>query len=130
MPARRSQFSAAAQIHGADVMTLYEETARLLEDPATISFPTQYSINTSWTGYLLQHWLYQAFDDYVLRDKDLPTVLKDAEVIARGFQGCAENLPPLDVSDRDNQRVYIKQLGDCVGRVDPALKILFDLIPQ
>jgi ABC-type glycerol-3-phosphate transport system substrate-binding protein len=130
LPARRSLLSALAETQGPDVVALYNETDKLLQDPNTITFPSQFSSGTSLTGYLIQHWLYQAFDKYVLEDKDLEAALKDAEGIAKGFQACTVNLPPLDTSDTEKARNYIKQFGDCATKVDPSLKSLFDLMPR
>jgi ABC-type glycerol-3-phosphate transport system substrate-binding protein len=130
LPARRSLLSALAQTQGPDVVTLFNETDKLLQDPNTVVFASQFASGTSPTGYLIQHWLYQAFDQYVLQDKDLESALKDAEGIAKGFQACTVNLPPLDTSDTEKARDYIKQFGDCAVKVDPSLKALFDLIPK
>jgi ABC-type glycerol-3-phosphate transport system substrate-binding protein len=130
MPARRSQLNdpALVQSQGQDVIALYSQIDALLQDPNTISFPSQFSGGASPTGFLLQHWLYEAFDNYVLKDGDLDSALKDAETIAKGFQDCAVKLPPLDASNAQQSMEYIKQFGDCAVKVDPKLKSLFDLI--
>jgi ABC-type glycerol-3-phosphate transport system substrate-binding protein len=130
MPARRSQLAdpALAQSQGQDVLALYKEVDTLLQDPNTISIPSQFSGGASPTGFLLQHWLYEAFDKYVLKNGDLDTALKEAETMAKGFQECATSLPPLDASNQQRAREYIKAFGDCAVKVDPRLKVLFDLI--
>ncbi len=130
MPARRSQLAdpVLAQAQGADIVALYNEIDALLKDPNTISIPSQFSGGASPTGFLLQHWLYEAFDKYVLKDGDLDAALKEAEGMAKGFQECTVNLPPLDASSQQKAKEYIKAFGDCAVKVDPRLKPLFDLI--
>jgi ABC-type glycerol-3-phosphate transport system substrate-binding protein len=130
MPVRRSQLSDPnlAQMQGADIVGLYGEFDALLKDPNTISIPSQFSGGASPTGFLLQYWLYEAFDSYVLKDGDLDAGLKDGEAKAKAFQECAVNLPPLDASSMEKQREYIKAFGECATKVDPKLKPLFDLI--
>ncbi len=130
MPARRSLLNdpALASAQGADLVALYNDVANLLQDPNTISIPSQFAGGASPIGFLLQHWLYEAFDKYVLNGGDLEAALKDAETISKGFQECAVNLPPLDASDMQKARDYIKAFGDCAVKVDPKLKTLFDLV--
>jgi hypothetical protein len=130
MPARRSLLNdpALTSTQGADLVALYNDVATMLQDPNTISIPSQFAGGASPIGFLLQHWLYEAFDKYVLNGGDLEAALKDAETTSKGFQECAVNLPPLDVSSMDKARDYIKQFGDCAVKVDPKLKTLFDLI--
>jgi hypothetical protein len=82
---------------------LYNETDKPLQDPNTIRVPIAVFQRTSLTGYLIQHWLYQAFDN-TLEDKDLEVALKDAEKISKGFQACTVNLPPLDASDMEKAK--------------------------
>jgi ABC-type glycerol-3-phosphate transport system substrate-binding protein len=130
MPARRTQIDdpGLAQLQGADVIALYKVIDGLLKDPNTLSIPSQFSGGASPTGFLLQHWLYEAFDKYVLHDGDLDAALKEAETMSKGFQQCAVNLPPLDASSQEKAKEYIKAFGDCAVKVDPRLKPLFDLI--
>ncbi len=130
MPARRSQLDDPGIVasEGPDIAALYKDINTLLQDPNTISLPSLFSGSASPTGFLIQHWLFQAFDEYVLRDGDLDAALKKAETTSKGFQECAVNLPPLDASSMDAARQYIKAYGDCAVKVDPSLKPLFDLI--
>lgn len=130
MPARRSQIKdpALAAVQGQDVIALYSQIDQLLQDPATITFPSVYSGGESLTGFLLQYWLYQVFDKYVLQNGDLESMLKTAETNAKAFQGCAANLPPLDESSPAAAREYYKKFGECATKIDPSLGLLFALI--
>jgi ABC-type glycerol-3-phosphate transport system substrate-binding protein len=130
MPARHSLLSDPTVIanEGEALAALYAEIDTLLQDPNTISIPATFGGNANPTGLLLQHWLFQAFDNYVLSDGDLDTGLQKAESMSKGFQDCAVNLPPLDLTSRDSAREYIKQYGDCATKVDPSLKPIFALL--
>jgi ABC-type glycerol-3-phosphate transport system substrate-binding protein len=127
MPARRSLISDPAVVasQGKDVTALYNQIDELMKDANVVAFPSVGGAGGAGiTGFLMQHWLYQAFDSYVLKDGDLDTALKEAEGYAKGFQGCVANIPPFDPSTQ-NQRNYNQQFADCASKVDPNLKGLF-----
>jgi hypothetical protein len=130
MPARRSRINDPVVVaeQGDDLTALYNEIDRVLSDPGTINFPAIFSGGASQTGFLIQHWLYQAFDQVVLDDADLGTVLADAEQKAKDFQACAATVPPLDNTDPTTQREYLKALGKCATSVDPSLEAFFSSI--
>jgi ABC-type glycerol-3-phosphate transport system substrate-binding protein len=126
MPARRSLINnpALAGSQGPDTTALYNQIDTLLQDPNTLSFPQLFGGGASPTGFLLQHWLFEAFDQYVLENGDLDTALKDAETFAKGFQECAANIPPFDPSTQQMQD-YNRQYAACASKVDPRLNSLF-----
>ncbi|MEP7289495.1 MAG: hypothetical protein ABI947_27415, partial [Chloroflexota bacterium] len=128
MPARRSLINSAevSAVQGTDTVALYNVIDQVLKDPTTLEIPSQ--AGSSPTSFILQYWLYKAFDSYVLKDGDLEAGLKDAEINSKGFQDCAVSLPPLDASTQDSAREYIKKFGECATKIDPSLKPLFALI--
>ncbi|MEP7284380.1 MAG: hypothetical protein ABI947_01270 [Chloroflexota bacterium] len=130
MPARRSLINdpALAAAQGTEIVALYNQIDTLLKDPNTISVPDQFAGGTAPTGYLLQHWLYEAFDDYVLNNGDLDAQLKTANDYANNFQACATTLPPYDASTPEKMKTYIKAFGDCATKTDSRLASLFSSI--
>ena len=129
MPARRSRLTDAAfqASTNPDVLALYQQVATLLTDANTIPFPT-FSPGAGVSDFLLQHWLFQAFDSYVLNDGDLAAALADAQQMAQAYQTCAVNLPPFDLSavkgsgDNSSLIPYV----DCAEAADPSLKPILD----
>ncbi|MCC7450273.1 MAG: hypothetical protein IT324_22840 [Anaerolineae bacterium] len=127
MPARRSLISDPAVVasQGQDVTALYNQIDELMKDTNVVAFPSVGGAGGAGiTGFLMQHWLYQAFDSYVLKEGDLDSALKEAEGYAKGFQDCVANIPPFDPSTQ-NQRNYNQQFAECARKVDPNLKGLF-----
>ncbi len=125
MPARRSLINNPAIVQGSDTMALYNQVDVLLQDPNTMSIPALFAgSGGSVTGFLLPHWLYEAFDAYVLNDGDLDTALKDAQGYAKAFSDCAGSIPPFDPSTQ-NVRDYNQQYAQCALKADPRLKSLF-----
>ncbi len=123
MPARRSLINdpALAGAQGPDTTALYNQIDTLLKDPNTLTFPSGFGGNTGITGFLYQHWLYEAFDTYVLNNGDLDAALKDAEGYSKGFQQCIANIAPFDPATQ-NQRDYNQQFLTCATTADPRLK--------
>lgn len=125
MPARRSLINAQATTasQGADVVATYNQIDALLKDSKTITFPSMFEGGSvAPTGFIMQHWLYEAFDNYVLHDADLDSALKDAENYAKTFQTCAANIPPYDPSGTQSAQEYLKNYLDCAVKADPRLK--------
>jgi ABC-type glycerol-3-phosphate transport system substrate-binding protein len=125
MPARRSLINAQANTaaQGADVIAMYNQVDALLKDPKTISFPSLFEGGTvSPSGFITQHWLFEAFDNYVLHDADLDSALKDAENYAKTFQTCAATIAPYDPSGTQSAQEYQKAYLDCAVKADPRLK--------
>lgn len=128
MPARRSLINdptvAAAQ--GADVTAVYNQIDTLLNDPNTIAFPSMFQGGQSQAGFLIEHWLFEAFDAYVLNNGDLESSLKQAAAYIEGFQGCIAQIPPYDPSSAQNARDYQKQYLACGVKVDSRLQSFVD----
>jgi hypothetical protein len=124
MPAHRSLINDPAVVQGTDLAALYTEIDKILKDPNTIQLPSLFGGGGSATGFLLPHWLYQAFDTYVLNEGDLDAALKEAQGYASGFLTCTSAIAPFDPSTQ-NQRDYNMQFADCATKVDPRLKSLF-----
>ncbi len=124
MPARRSLINdttiAAAQ--GAEMTAAYNAIDTLLKDPNTLSFPLLFDGGRSQIGFLIQHWIYEAFDAYVLDGKDLEIALKDAQTYIQGFTDCMATIPAYDPSDAQAAQQYLKAGLECVVKVDPRLK--------
>lgn len=124
MPARKSMISdpslEAAQ--GPDMAALYARTAELLDNPRTIILPSLTAGGGGGiNGFILQRWLFEAFDTYVLNDGDLDEALKTAEVYAKGYVECTNALPPFDPSTQ-SFRDYNLQFAQCAIQVDPRLE--------
>ncbi|MEP7289280.1 MAG: hypothetical protein ABI947_26305 [Chloroflexota bacterium] len=126
MPARASQVNnpTLAADQGADVVALYNQIDAELKDPNTVSLPALAGGGTSPANFLMQHWLYEAFDNYVLNNADLDSSLKDAEGYAKTYQGCVANIAPFDPSTQ-NQRDYNQQYLACATQADPRMKTVF-----
>lgn len=122
-PARRSMLNDAkfTATQPADAIRLYHQIDALLQVPETIAFPSMYD-NFSPTDDLMEHWLDQAFDAYVLQNADLAAALADAEAYTRGFQACLADLPPADRGSSDAMQSYSKQMLTCAAKIDPRLK--------
>ncbi len=127
MPARRSLLNdpATSSTRAPDLNAVYQQIDELLKDPNTIPFPSMFDGSGSQAGFLLQHWLYEAFDTYVLHDGDLEAALKDAEGYAKAFQQCIASIPPFD-PDVQSQTEYAKQFTQCAAKADQRLKTLMD----
>jgi ABC-type glycerol-3-phosphate transport system substrate-binding protein len=123
MPTRRSLIGdpTIAASNGPDLTAAYQQIATTLQDPNTVAFPSMFSALTNLPAFVYQHWLFQAFDNYVLQDGDLNSGLKDAEVKSKAVQGCLQNVPPMDRTSPDTMRQYLKTFSQCVSKVDPVL---------
>jgi ABC-type glycerol-3-phosphate transport system substrate-binding protein len=120
MPARRSLLNdpAVTAEQTPDETAFYNRFDVLLQDPATLALPSAFS-GASPASFLLQRWLNNAFDSYVLRDGDLETELATAETYTKGFLECIALIPPYDPAVQD-QLSYIGQYFDCATQVDPS----------
>ncbi|HVO43281.1 MAG TPA: extracellular solute-binding protein [Aggregatilineales bacterium] len=130
MPARRSLLTdpIVSAASGADLTSLYNQIDDVLQDRNTVAFPSLFSGGSNPTTFIYQYWLFQAFDNYVVRDGNLDSDLKDAEDKSKSMQSCTQSLPPIDYSSQDTMRQYVKAFGKCASRVDPTLGAIFSLI--
>ena len=126
MPARRSMLDdpALAGAQGADTVALYHQVDNLMSSPNTVALPSLQGAGGSPSLFLLQHWLFEAFDNYVLNGKDLTSSLKDAQGYVTTFQACAAAIPPFDPTTQ-NQRDYNAAFTACATKADPRLKTAF-----
>lgn len=132
MPARRSALGALedTMAQGSDLNAVFNEIDALLQDPATLVLPSQFTGGGSIGGYLLPVWLNRALDAYVLEDADLETELKDAELIATAYLDCISSIQEIPMSDlgempTEEQIAYGRQFVDCAISVDPSLESVF-----
>lgn len=124
MPARTSLITdpTVATAQGADLTSLYGRIAELMADPRTVIFPSLTAGGgTGLGGFVLQRWLYEAFDTYVLNDGDLDAALKTAEGYAKAYVDCTAALPPYDPATQ-NQRDYNQQFFACATKADSRLE--------
>jgi hypothetical protein len=129
MPVRSSQLNATAfqAVTNPDVMALYNQVVTLLSDPNTIAFPVEDGGVISVSSLLSEHWLYEAFDNYVLNNGDLTTDLTNAETYAKAYQTCAAALPALDVGMvRNDDTSMLIPYVDCAEKADGRLKPILD----
>ncbi|MBX3086172.1 MAG: hypothetical protein KF716_31340 [Anaerolineae bacterium] len=124
MPAHRSLIPEVAATQGQDVEPVYNAIDKVIADPNTIVFPALQRGGFSPTGFLLQYWLFQAFDGYVLDGKDLTEGLTQAQGIATDFQACTANLPAPNISDQAATRDYNRAVVKCAVSVDSSLSAL------
>ena len=125
MPARRSFINGSAYAASTDATTIamYNRFDQLMTDPNTINFQSPFGGGTNPTNFIVEFWLFQAFDNYVLNNGDLDTDLATAQSNAVAYQECAANIPPR-TSDQNN-RQYSQQFLDCAANIDPNLGGLF-----
>jgi len=124
MPASRTVLNdpTLVSVQGSDTVALYKQIADLLSDPHTIPFPPNESV-PSFPALIIQRWLLQAFDHYVLEDGDLTDALHNAESMAKVFQPCADAVPPYDLTDPQNQ--YLQGIKACAVKLDPSAGAIF-----
>jgi hypothetical protein len=103
-------------------VALYTDMLTTLKAPTTVIYPALGGGAAS--GALVQLWLYNAFDDYVLNGADLAASLKDAQTYAKAFQDCVAALPPYDPATQ-NLRSYNQQYMQCATKADPNAANLF-----
>jgi len=131
MPARRSLLNGAEleTAQGVDLTNLYQRFDALLSDPNTITLPSTFGGASSPGNYIIQLWLYRAFDSYVLEDGDLETELAQAEQFATEYQACAATIPPNTLgadATQMEQINYFRQFTDCAVSIDASLESLFN----
>jgi hypothetical protein len=127
MPARRSLIASPVleASQGPEMIGYYHQIEALNNDPNTIPIESQLGRRASPAAFLLQYWLYRAFDNYLLGGADLVAELQTAEMMTRGFQGCVAQLPPYDASNPASAQAYLTQFSDCATKIDPALQPYF-----
>ncbi|MEP7289049.1 MAG: hypothetical protein ABI947_25115 [Chloroflexota bacterium] len=124
MPARRSLINdpALAATQSKEAVAFYNQIDALLQDPNTITFPTGFGGESSLIGFLAQHWLFEAFDNYVLKSGDLDAALAQAETYTNDFLECAAKIPATNTSGAEDRQARDKLYFGCASTIDPRLK--------
>jgi ABC-type glycerol-3-phosphate transport system substrate-binding protein len=119
IPVRRSTLtsSAVTTMLGEDIVSFYERYASLLNSPSAVVFPLSIGANSA-SAFVLQYWLFGAFDAYTLENANLEDMLQQAEQLTIEFQRCAGNLPPFD-PDSQTVREHNRQIVACAIQIDP-----------
>ncbi len=103
-----------ATLHGTKVTTFYKQYAAQLKAPNAIPFPSVFS--TPFGGFILERWLYRAFDAYVLKNADLTTALADAQTYGSAFLTCLG-------SDNTLGDAYYQRFDSCMTKADPTINV-------
>jgi len=124
MPVRHSLIGnpTLAATQGTTMVNAFKQIEILLGDPHTIVFPSLFQGGAAPVGFILQHWLFTAFDNYVLHKSDLDTELKNAQDFAQGFLQCTATIPDYDPTSAQSAIQYRGQFLDCAVKIDPGLK--------
>jgi ABC-type glycerol-3-phosphate transport system substrate-binding protein len=122
MPARHSLLDNASLVtnFGEPLANTYRDIGKVLDSPNTITAPTIVGGFGNLQGQAVQHWLYQAWDNYVLKGKPLDTELAQAQTYATGFLQCSAGVPAYDPKAQQ-YRDYLNAILDCAKKVDPTV---------
>ncbi len=123
MPASRAQLDNpdVAALQGSSLVALYKYVDELLRAPDTVSVPT---FIPNQAGWLVNFWLGEAFDKYVLNGEDLRQSLAEATSTEQSFiTKCYKQITPnLSLSPYQRDRAYSTALGACAQSIDPLLR--------
>jgi ABC-type glycerol-3-phosphate transport system substrate-binding protein len=122
MPARRSIINGSTSALSKENVALYNQIDTLLKDKNTITFPSMFQGGQSQAGFLIEHWVFEVFDNYVQKGANLESGLTQAEQYIKGFQECIAQLPALDATNSTSAAENMKAYLDCGVKVDPRLK--------
>jgi len=103
-----------ATLHGATIAAFYKQYAAQLNAPNALVFPSIFS--TPYIGFILERWLYRAFDAYVLKNADLTIALSDAQNYASAFLTCVGGSGTIGDA-------YYQQINMCMNKVDPTVNV-------
>lgn len=123
MPARHAQLNDASldTTFGVALAQAYRDAATVLDSPDTIGAPSLVGGFANLSNTAVQHWLFEAWDNYVLNGKDLASGLSDAQNYATGFLQCYATIPPFDPS-QEQYTAYLQQVIQCATKTDPRLR--------
>ncbi len=136
MPARLSLIDdpAFAASQTPNALDFYRSFFDILQDPNLVVLPGNFGSGDQFPGvFVIQLWLFQAFDAYVLEDADLETELEQAQVFSENFLQCSADIPPFDealYSTQEEQIDYFRQFARCAVLVDPETESLFGFIME
>jgi ABC-type glycerol-3-phosphate transport system substrate-binding protein len=108
---------------GKALAAVYRDVAQVLEDPTTLKIPSLFDGGSNIAGFVVQYWLFEAWDNYVLKNADLETALKDAQVYVDAYQGCQAGVPPYDPAQQTYNE-YLNGILACATKADPRLSTL------
>lgn len=125
MPARNSALADPKldTTFGVGLAAIYRAVGTILNDPNTIGSPSLVGGFANISNLAVQHWLFQAWDDYVLNGKDLASGLSDAQGYATTFLTCFSGVPSFDPS-QEKYSDYTTAILNCVIKADPRLSNL------
>ncbi len=123
MPVRHAQLndSGLETNVGKALAAVYREVGQVLDAPGTLKIPSLFDGGSNISGFIVQYWLFQAWDDYVLNSKDLDVGLQTAQQYASGYTECAAALPAFDPKQQ-KYNDYLRTVLTCATKVDPRLK--------
>jgi ABC-type glycerol-3-phosphate transport system substrate-binding protein len=134
MPARLSVLDDAEFVASQtpDAIAFYRSFFETLQDPNLVVIPGNFGSADSFPGlFVLQLWMYQAFDAYVLEDADLDTELQQAQAFVDSYLECTAEIPPagsiFNMSQED-QIDFFRNYARCAVLVDPETEDLFGFI--
>ncbi|MEZ4671076.1 MAG: extracellular solute-binding protein [Anaerolineae bacterium] len=124
MPARRLLINdpAFAASTDANTIALYQRFDSVMASQNTINFQSPFGGGTNPADFIVEYWLFKAFDNYVLRDADLETELETAQTFGVGYQECVATIPPRDPDQELFD--YFRQFLRCAAKIDPELGAL------
>lgn len=108
---------------GKALAAVYRDVEKVLDDPATLKVPSLFDGGSNIAGFVVQYWLFEAWDGYVLKNGDLDVLLKDAQVYVDAYQGCQAGIPAFDPAAQKYED-YINSVLQCALKADPRLKSL------
>ena len=125
MPARNSLLADPKldTTFGVGLAGIYREVGKILNDSNTIGSPSLVGGFANISNLAVQHWLFEAWDNYVLNGKDLATSLFDAQGYASTFLTCFSTVPAFDPA-QEKYSDYTTQIINCVVKADPRLSNL------
>jgi ABC-type glycerol-3-phosphate transport system substrate-binding protein len=123
MPARQSQLddpNLASQF-GESLAAVYREVGKILADPTTLKVPSLFDGGSDISGFVVEYWLFQAWDSYILKGADLNAALTDAQTYASAYTACTAKLPAYDPAGQ-KYLDYLRGLIGCAAKADGRIK--------
>jgi ABC-type glycerol-3-phosphate transport system substrate-binding protein len=108
---------------GKPLAAVYRDVAKVLEDPNTLKIPSLFDGSANIAGFVVQYWLFEAWDGYVLKNGNLDTLLADAQTYVDAYQTCQAGVPAFDPAQQKYED-YLQSVLACATKADPRLKSL------
>jgi len=118
MPAYNSilENSAYSVQQNPQLLNISRKLAILLDKPNTVVFPGEFLGNNMFELEIRYQWLFQAFDNYMLKGADLEGELKQSEAYTKSYVTC------LDQLQSPTERDFSDSVRNCAIRADPAMR--------